>query len=121
MKLLEKMKSLSQNDKIIYKNLIGAFIVKGAALLVSLFTMPAYLRYFSNEPALGVWFTILSILTWILNFDFGIGNGLRNRLTESFVEENYIEAKKYISSAYVSISFIVLILLAIFFMVFNFA
>ena len=111
---------MSENNKIVIKNVFGAFVVKGLSLILSLFTMPAYLRFFNNEVALGLWFTILSVLTWILNFDLGIGNGLRNHLARTLTNKDYDEAKKYMSSAYISIAGICVIVSAIFLLVFDF-
>lgn len=93
--------SRSKNS-IVYKNIAGAFLIKGFALVLSLFTMPAYIRFFNDDVVLGLWFTILSVLNWILTFDLGIGNGLRNHLTTAITENNYPEARKFIFSAYVS-------------------
>ena len=84
MNILARLKGISEKNTIIYKNVIGAFAVKGASLILSLFTMPAYMRFFEDEQILGVWFTLLSVLSWILNFDLGIGNGLRNNLTSAW-------------------------------------
>lgn len=119
-KFLNKFGSLSENNKIIVKNVIGAFAVKGMSLVVSLFTMPAYLRFFNNESALGLWFTILSVLNWILNFDLGIGNGLRNSLAKAITENKTDEAKKYISSAYVSVGVLCVVISAAFIAIFDF-
>ena len=58
-KIIDRLKHLSDNDKIIYKNIIGAFLVKGGALFVSLFTLPAYIKFFNNDEVLGLWYTIL--------------------------------------------------------------
>lgn len=102
--------NLSENDKIVYKNAVEAFAIKGFALVVSLFTMPVYMRYFSDNEILGVWFTVLSVLAWILNFDLGIGNGLRNKLSMALAKNDIKAAKEYISSAYWMIGMIVLLL-----------
>lgn len=110
MKYIDKFRSLGENDKIVYKNVLGAFVVKGFALFVTLYTLPSYISFFNDSELLGLWFTILSLLNWILNFDLGIGNGLRNHLSASIVSENTNECKKYISSAYFSIGVIVIIL-----------
>lgn len=104
------VKNLSENDKIVYKNAVEAFAIKGFALVVSLFTMPVYMRYFSDNEILGVWFTVLSVLAWILNFDLGIGNGLRNKLSMALAKNDIKAAKEYISSAYWMIGMIVLLL-----------
>ncbi len=100
MNILARLKGISEKNTIIYKNVIGAFAVKGASLILSLFTMPAYMRFFEDEQILGVWFTLLSVLSWILNFDLGIGNGLRNNLTSALAVGDRNAAKEYISSAY---------------------
>lgn len=103
----------SEKDKAVFKNIIAAFVIKGGALLISFFSLPAFIRFFDNQDALGVWFTILSVLTWILSFDFGIGNGLRNKLVGALVRNDKIEVKQYISSAYISIGGIVLIVTSV--------
>lgn len=100
-RLKSKLISLSDNDKIVYANVLGSFLVKGGALIVALFTLPAYMRFFRQDEVLGLWYTILSILNWILYFDFGIGNGLRNHLSESLSSGDREATKKYISSAYI--------------------
>lgn len=97
--------------KIVIRNMLAAFVLKGLGLLISLFTMPAYIQFFSEQKVLGVWFTVLSILTWILSFDFGIGNGLRNRLAASLAVEDYKEAREYISSTYIMMGSVVVVFL----------
>lgn len=111
---IHKLRNASDNDKIVYKNVIGAFLVKGGSLFVALYTLPAYIKFFNNDEVLGLWYTILSLLNWILNFDLGIGNGLRNHLSTSLSLDNKNDVKRYISSAYFSIGAIVLALSAAF-------
>lgn len=107
------MKEISQNDRNIIINIIKVFGVKGGAVLINLLTVPAYIRYFSDAEVLGVWYTIISILSWILTFDLGIGNGLRNKLVINLTLKKYHKAKEYISSAYVIISGVMLIFAAV--------
>jgi O-antigen/teichoic acid export membrane protein len=57
-----------------------------------------------------MWFTAISILSWILTFDMGIGNGLRNHLVEPLVNNDNEKIKGYISSAYISVGGIVILL-----------
>lgn len=108
-RLRNKFRNTDANNKAIVYNTLGAFLVKGGALVISLFTMPAYMRYFNNQQILGLWFTLLSVLSWVLTFDLGIGNGLRNRLVPALVNRDRTRIKKYISSAYVVIGAIVLL------------
>ncbi|USK38700.1 hypothetical protein LIS77_22915 [Cytobacillus firmus] len=89
-----------EKNRQVFFNTIGAFGVRGMSLIISLLTMPAYMKFFDNQNVLGLWFTVLSVLSWILNFDLGIGNGLRNRLVFSLENKDYLKSKKYISSAY---------------------
>lgn len=108
--LIQRFTSSDIKTKQLSRNILSSFLIKGSSVIVSLFTVPAYMNYFSDQAILGVWFTAISILTWILNFDLGIGNGLRNHLVQPFIENNQDEIKKYISAAYISIGFIVAIL-----------
>lgn len=96
--------SLNEKNKIIVKNVIGSFLIRGLSLFVSLFSMPLYIKYFENQVVLGLWFTIISVLSWVLTFDLGLGNGLRNRLVETIVRNDNKESSKLISSAYAIIS-----------------
>ncbi|MBU1092998.1 MAG: hypothetical protein KKH01_00900 [Firmicutes bacterium] len=91
---------MGKDDKRLMFNIGSAFFIKGLALLISFVSLPAYIKYFENDMILGLWFTILSVLTWVLTFDFGIGNGLRNRIVKPLQENNYKEVKEYISSSY---------------------
>ena len=90
------------NDRMI-RNILLAFLIKGGSVVVGILTIPAYIDYFPNTTILGIWYTLLSLLTWISNFDFGIGNGMRNYLTKAIITKNYRSMQKTISSAYLII------------------
>ena len=102
-----------KNNKELFWNILGSFGVKGLAMVVTIFTLPAYMYYFQNAKVLGVWFAMLSILNWILTFDLGVGNGLRNYLVEALVDKNNEKAKKYISSGYIIIGLFTIVLMLI--------
>lgn len=110
MNITNRIKGLSQNSQIIIKNTAGALIVRGFSLIVSVFTTPAFISYFNDNETLGVWFTMLSVLMWFLNFDLGIGNGLRNQLVKDFTNKNYQSAKCTIASGFFSTGLITVIL-----------
>jgi O-antigen/teichoic acid export membrane protein len=111
--VIHRFQSTNGRNRLIIKNVAASFLIKGGALLLALLTMPAYMRYFENQQILGMWFTILSVLTWVLNFDMGLGNGLRNHLVGAIAENDSMKIKKYISSAYGMIFGIVALLLII--------
>ncbi len=103
----------NEKTKQFIQNSFGTYLIKGFALFLGLFTTPAYIKYFDNELVLGVWFTILSLISWILTFDLGIGNGLKNKLIDAFAKKDNKRASSYIVSAYVSTFFLVLIIFII--------
>ena len=87
-------------DKTIKLNALGSYAVKGLSMLVGLAAVPAYMRYFDNSTVLGTWYTIQTMLQWVLMFDLGIGNGLRNELVVALVKKDGKAISRYISSSY---------------------
>src|SRR5690606_30481135 len=49
-----------------------------------------------------------SILMWLINLDFGLGNGLRNKLAEAFAHSDINLARTYVSTAYAIFSVVLL-------------
>ena len=106
-------KKLSTNNKIIVKNIIGAFAIKGIALAISFFSTPVFIAYFNDNKVLGVWYTLLSVLIWFLNFDLGIGNGIRNQLTKALVRNDRCEIRQVLSSGLFSSGSVTIVLITI--------
>ncbi|NQX59454.1 MATE family efflux transporter [Paenibacillus qinlingensis] len=102
-----------KKNKSLFLNIVGSIGIKGLSMLVGLLTLSESMNYFSDRQVLGVWFVLVSILTWILTFDFGIGNGLRNYLVEAFVEKDTVKVKRYISSAYFTMGVLSLTLIIV--------
>jgi O-antigen/teichoic acid export membrane protein len=73
--------------------------------LISFLLIPLFIK-FLEESEYGIWLTVFSTLTWINLFDLGIGNGLRNKLSECFVRNDIKQIKLYIGS---SIAFFLII------------
>lgn len=91
-----------------YKN----YFYKIFSMLIGFLIIPIIINYLGNEKY-GVWITILSIISWAQMGDFGIGTGLRNRITENFTLDKKIKVKQYISTGYLSliiISFLISLL-----------
>lgn len=80
-------------------------------MIVGVIIVPTYVDYFCNSTVLGMWYAILSILNWIIDFDIGIGNGLKNHLTTALSEGKKDLVKSYISSAYFCYGIISLVVL----------
>ena len=97
-----------KDDRNLLLHIGMAFLIKGLSLVLSLFSMPLYIKYFNNDEVLGVWYTILSLLNWIIICDLGLGNGLRNRLTEALAVGDTQKAQKCISSTYAALIAVIL-------------
>ena len=78
-------------------------VVKGLSIIVTFATTPLFIHYFNNNEVLGIWYTLLSILIWFLNFDLGIGNGIRNNLVKAITNQDWLGAQKVISSGMFSV------------------
>jgi len=95
------------------KQLKSSFVFKLFAIGCSFLVIPIMIKYLGIAQY-GIWSTLLSIVSWIVLFDIGIGNGLRNKISESLAKDAKKEAQSYISTAYVLIGFISILLIIIF-------
>ena len=126
--LVSQVSQSNTGTKLAVSNLSWSFVIKIIALLIGLLLYPQYVKYFGNQTsitsasgdettygaiALGSWLVILQVLTWVLTFDIGIGNGLKNKIVEAMNSNNEKDIKKYISCSYISNFFIIAILLGI--------
>lgn len=107
--VFHKIKNNQKNYDLLI-NIITTFAIKGSSLIIGLFSMPLYIQYFNNQIALGMWFTLLSMLSWIFMFDLGLGNGLRNMLVQPIVTKNHQRVRELVSSAYILMGIVVVII-----------
>jgi O-antigen/teichoic acid export membrane protein len=94
---------------------LGIFTGLGSRVLVlaaPLLTIPVTLRYLGPE-LFGFWMTIASITAMAMFADLGLGNGLLTRLAAYAANRNFSAAKTLISTAYVSLAGVTLVLMAI--------
>ncbi len=87
--------------------------IKGVSLLISLLYVPLLLHSM-NAVNYGIWLTLTSLIAWISMFDIGLGNGLRNKLSIALANGNKQLGRTYVSTAYICISALVLILIILF-------
>lgn len=104
-------------EKTIYRNSAMSLVYKIGSACLSLISAPLLLKCLGDEKY-GAYATMLSVISWIYYCDLGIGNGLRNKLAESIVVEDYRSSKKYLGTAYALISGISLIVFGISFVIF---
>lgn len=105
--------------KNVQKNFFLSIFIKVLSIASTLLLVPLTLNYL-DPVKYGVWLTISSIVGWLGVFDIGLGNGLRNKLGESFARGDMESAKIYVSTTYFLLSMIVLLMLFVFFIIFPF-
>ncbi len=115
--IINKIISGSERTKIVKKNIIGSFAIKGLSILASLYLVPLTINLLDQEKY-GVWITIYSIITWFNMMDIGLGYGFRNKFTEALAKNEKILAKEYVQTLY-SAMWIISILFIIIFSFFN--
>lgn len=85
------------------KNIVFGIAFKGISIFLNFLIVPI-LILFLGKVEYGVWITIFSIVNWIFTFDLGIGQGLRNKLTEALSVNDLEKASQIISTSYVFIT-----------------
>ncbi len=95
--------NLHHRDKSVFKNIGLGFASKGISVFLSFLQIPITLSILTKTEY-GIWLTLFSIAGWLAFFDLGLGNGLRNKLTEALAEGNFQTGKKLVSTAYVALS-----------------
>lgn len=81
-------------------------------LAAPLLTIPVTLHYLGPE-IFGFWMTVASISAMAMFADLGLGNGLLTRLSACAANRDYLGAKGFISTAYVSLGGVSIGLLAL--------
>lgn len=99
------------NDRniVLKKNILMSAVLKMVGLATSLLIVPITIGYLDKE-VYGVWMTMTSVLFWIGTFDIGLGNGMRNYLTEAISKQDYSLARKYICTTFSLLTVIALAL-----------
>lgn len=107
--------SFSDRTKRANINILISVFFRGGSILLSFILVPLTINYI-NADVYGVWLTITSLVGWIAMFDVGIANGLRNRLSESLAANDYEKSRTYVSTTYVIIGLIALVLILLYFL-----
>lgn len=103
------MNAILKNLTIERKNLLIIFISR-FLLFLSSYGSVSILLNILDKNVYGVWLTLVGTLNWILFFDFGIGNSLKNHITVFLVENDLRKIKQLISQTYFSSIIIALVI-----------
>ena len=111
MKPLSRLKNYfsgrSERSQIVVKNAAGSLVIKVLSMVIDFAKVPVLLT-FLDASHYGVYITIASIVAWTHRFDFGLGSGLRYKLTEAISKHDPSRGKQLVSTAYLSMSAIML-------------
>jgi O-antigen/teichoic acid export membrane protein len=97
-------------------NILFSFIIKGVGILISIIIFPLTIHYL-GKVEYGIWVTLSSVLLWLGTFDVGLGNGMRNKLTESIAKEDFKMGRIYTSTTYAGMTLIFTGILLIFLLI----
>lgn len=92
-----------------YYQIKNSLLYRAIAVSATFAAVPLMIKYLGPEE-FGVWSTILTLMSWVIFFDFGIGNGLRNLVAEALARDDFSAAKAYTSSAYLMVGGVALCL-----------
>lgn len=95
------------------RNIFALFGLHGFNFLFTLWLVPLTLKCLTAYEY-GIWLTLSSITTWFVSLDFGLGNGLRNKLAETLSINDTEQAKTYVSTTYFFLSIISIVFFLIF-------
>lgn len=96
-------------NRMLRNNILFSGALKVVSLCTSFLIVPVTLHFLDKEPY-GIWMTISSMAFWIFTFDVGLGNGMRNYLSTAISKEDYKAGSIYISSTFVMLSLIALMI-----------
>jgi O-antigen/teichoic acid export membrane protein len=101
----------NNRDKIIYKNSIYNYIGRLIYYVISFIAVPLALTYMGKER-FGIFQIILTFLSWASIANLGVGNGLRNKISEYLGNNRENEIRGVIGTAFsiaLTISLILLV------------
>jgi O-antigen/teichoic acid export membrane protein len=88
---------------------LASMSAKGVKVLTALVSVPLTINYLGTERY-GLWMTIGSLVTVLAFADLGLGNGLLNAIAEADGRDDRALAARMVSSAFVMLSLVALLL-----------
>lgn len=94
-------------------------VSKVLSMLIPLITIRITLHYLGTE-IYGLWNAVSTFFALFLFADLGLGNGLQTKLSQANGKDNIILSRKLISSTYILLTIIAVVLFLIFTLLFNY-
>lgn len=95
------------------KSIIASLMLKGVGMTVSFLLVPLMLDYL-NPTRYGIWLTLNSTIALYGFVELGLGQGMRNKFAEAIAHGDHKLARTYISTAYILITTIMVVLYVVF-------
>lgn len=102
-KLKMMLRTNSERSRTVRNNSVWSLAIRIFGMAVQLVQVPVVLSYL-DSTFYGIYLTITSIVMWTHNFDFGLGTGLRYKLTEAIAHGDTRRCKELVSTAYLSLA-----------------
>jgi O-antigen/teichoic acid export membrane protein len=112
-KLLNDGSARSKTAKI---HIAISLAIRAGNAMIGFLMVPLIINFLGSEQY-GIWITLWTIIAWFNVMNFGLGNGLRNHYAIAKAKDDIIAIKTYISSAYVGVILLSLIIVAVFFLI----
>lgn len=103
-------------SSIYFKQVNGTLIIKLISVLISFIYIPVVLNYLDPEK-FGIWVTLNTVVHWLRLADVGIGGGMRLKLSESIALKDREKGRIYVSTTYIILGTIFLLMLIVFYIV----
>lgn len=116
---LPGIRMITKGDKrsiIAKKHIFFSLGMRGGNAVVGFMMVPLIINFLGSEQY-GVWITLWTIIAWFNVLNLGLGSGLRNNFAVSRAKDNEIEIKTYVSSAYIGVTGLSVIIAGIFFFI----
>lgn len=110
---------MMERNKKFFKQIRSSFFFKVTGLGISFLLTRLMLDYLGIEKY-GMWSVILSFVNWVIYFDLGIANGIKNKVAESLANENFQDAREFISTGYVVLLLFSIVVYSSFYVISNF-
>ncbi len=98
--ILSRLLSLRSNRQV--QNISYSLVYRSIAIVCNYLIVPLLINQISAF-GYGILVTIISITTWFSFIDLGLSNGLKNKISESLANNNIADARRYITTAYVTL------------------
>jgi O-antigen/teichoic acid export membrane protein len=109
----------NERHRRIFLTAVASALAKVVSMATMLVSIPLTLHYLGTER-FGLWMTISSVIAMLGFADLGIGNGLLNAISEAIGKDDHAAIRRYISSAFVILSGITLVILLAFSLIYSF-